>query len=633
MKIEKNMYVKVINMLLEILFLMIAVFGGLSLCGIEVGGTICSVNFIFPLIGIFLNLLIVRLIICIYRQCEITFDKFEIGIMIAVTLAALLVCSYIVLCREHAYYWDETESYMRYFRFEDCFQGGIAYGINAVIATIRADFKGALPVLICSVPFVFTNKTENIWCLSMFFNVIPALVAVYAMFLKNLMKLFEGINRRVFFSLNFIVVFSMPLVYVFTSGYTEVFGVIFGLMVCNILVNTDFEKKEYKKWLLLGVTLILMVMSADFYVIWAVSFFLCYFVMMVVKRIVDRDFAGLKKWLMNVACFGICFLIAALFIVFPFIKSLILSQGGATDNSFWRVGGYLYEIKMQIGYLGTWLALLLVIGFIIGLIIKKSRLLVIFNFCHGLSTLMIFHVMVTLVAPEHSLVLLPFYMFGIALTVYSVLSIVKREWILVLTKKVLIICSAFNMLLSILGGQYLTSIFSKLSLQMSRDQVMQIKEVADWLADNCEEGDSAYFIPHGFPYNPDKFRYINMPDRTVMNIMPYGSAVLGYHAFPTGLFDAKYVLTSEPFCEYSIAEKYESAFMEYQSIASKFELVETFDMGDGYKILVYERVTAVDIDEINFYREEFAEENQQYPELYDGVFDWYVGEHPALGIE
>ena len=150
-----------------------------------------------------------------------------------------------------------------------------------------------------------------------------------------------------------------------------------------------------------------------------------------------------------------------------------------------------------------------------------------------------------------------------------------------------------------------------------------MKKVADWLQDNLNEENTAYMITHNNMYNPDKFRMFYMPDKTIEKYLPYGSAVVGVHKFPIELFTSKYIITTTPFENISIENKYEEVFEELVN-ENKFSFVKNFDMNNGYQILIYERVKDVDEEEINKYKIILEEESKKYPKLYQKVMEDYL---------
>ena len=88
------------------------------------------------------------------------------------------------------------------------------------------------------------------------------------------------------------------------------------------------------------------------------------------------------------------------------------------------------------------------------------------------------------------------------------------------------------------------------------------------------------------------------------------------------MFTAKYILTTSPFEPTSVDGTYEEVFEKLVE-QGKFKLVKSFDMGNGYVTLIYERVKAVEEDEINEYEKALQEESKQFPELYKDILEEY----------
>lgn len=53
--------------------------------------------------------------------------------------------------------------------------------------------------------------------------------------------------------------------------------------------------------------------------------------------------------------------------------------------------------------------------------------------------------------------------------------------------------------------------------------------------------------PHDMLYNPDHFKNCRLPDAPINDKLAFGFSVPGTHNFPTQFFEAKYVITCEPF--------------------------------------------------------------------------------------
>ena len=54
-------------------------------------------------------------------------------------------------------------------------------------------------------------------------------------------------------------------------------------------------------------------------------------------------------------------------------------------------------------------------------------------------------------------------------------------------------------------------------------------------------------IPDDMLYNPGHLRNCDLPNHALDGRLPDSFSVPGTHSFPTGFFDAKYVITADPF--------------------------------------------------------------------------------------
>ena len=129
-------------------------------------------------------------------------------------------------------------------------------------------------------------------------------------------------------------------------------------------------------------------------------------------------------------------------------------------------------------------------------------------------------------------------------------------------------------------------------------------------------------ITHTNKYNPDKLRSYELPDTTIQKYLPYGSAILGAHKFPSELFTARYVITTIPFESISIEEKYNEVFNELVK-EEVFTLNKDFDMHNGYHILIYERVKPVTIEETDKYIEKISTDTKNFKDIYENLIKEY----------
>jgi hypothetical protein len=298
----------------------------------------------------------------------------------------------------------------------------------------------------------------------------------------------------------------------------------------------------------------------------------------------------------------------------------VLQTNYAKSYSYYNAGGFPTELVNQVRFLGIGLLAIMLAGFLWGLFRRQIRGLSVMAAVNALFAILLFTRIQTM-GYHHTLILVPTY-FLLMLNGLAWISRLEKKRVFQFSAMIILGFSLSNAI--VCGAASTTSIpflFSKAPLTLPRrNDIEQIRKVNRWLVENCSESESAYMIPHGLPYNPDIFRSCDLPDRSVSLRLSYGSAILGTHYFPEELLMSKYVLTCEPFCDASIAGKYNSAF--YSDIPQT-HFVESmrFDMGNGYLFIVYQRIVPTDREEVQFYKNYFAQEDALFPEMFSGVLN------------
>ena len=161
----------------------------------------------------------------------------------------------------------------------------------------------------------------------------------------------------------------------------------------------------------------------------------------------------------------------------------------------------------------------------------------------------------------------------------------------------------------------------------NRKDYDQIVAIANWIDAHVADGEIAYMIPHDMLYCPDHFKNCQLPATPINNKLAYGFSVPGTHTFPMEFFEAKYVLTADPFPQTNVGPGEMSIKLNNQFLAVRdnyFKLVTSFDMGNGTTFTVWERTVAPTRAEIEYYLSAFAEENAKYPEMFSAVAEGWM---------
>ena len=137
-------------------------------------------------------------------------------------------------------------------------------------------------------------------------------------------------------------------------------------------------------------------------------------------------------------------------------------------------------------------------------------------------------------------------------------------------------------------------------------------------------------IPHDMLYNPDHFKNCRLPDAPINDKLAFGFSVPGTHNFPTQFFEAKYVITCEPFPQTYVGSGEMSIKLNDRFLAVKdqyFAFEQSFDMGNGTTFTIWKRTAAPTREEVEYYLSAFPEENAQYPEMFSQVAEAWLTAH------
>ena len=137
-------------------------------------------------------------------------------------------------------------------------------------------------------------------------------------------------------------------------------------------------------------------------------------------------------------------------------------------------------------------------------------------------------------------------------------------------------------------------------------------------------------IPHDMLYCPDHFKNCLLPEAPINNKLAFGFSVPGTHNFPMQFFEAKYVITADPFPQTYVGSGEMSIKLNNQFLAVRdqyFELAETFDMGNGTTFTIWRRTVVPSRAEVEYYLSAFTEEDAKYPEMFSEIAENWLAAH------
>ena len=535
-----------------------------------------------------------------------------------ITLAVLFAYySYNLLTRQFIYYWD----YVLYYRM----QGGVAYtfqtdgffyGVVEIVMSVWYNAYSLFNNVFLAAPFAPTPQTPTWYVAVSAAAILPALYWVIALWIKMIEKMLQPKRSDLFFTGAMILCAGFPLMHrALLYGQPDLFGMIFVFLIMLLTMDYDFSKTDFMRYFLIIALTVMVCASRRWYQFWLVAYYACYAIYVLIRSIRGKVWANIKR----AALFALASAIILGIVFLPMIVTFFRTNY-AVSYSVYNAGGFPAELKGQARFLGLGVLSLAFIGFVYGIIQKQLRMVTLFALADGLLIIFLF-TRIQNMGYHHTLILVPVYLMLMIICLFGACQL-EKKWLLALSSVFVLGFGMMNTCICAFSStDNLPRVFSNVALiPPKRTDIPQIRKVNRWLVEHCIQDESAYMIPHGEPYNPDVFRGCDYPDSSVSHVLPYGSAVLGTHYFPEDLLLAKYVLTCEPFCNLSIAEKYNSAFLS--EIPQKhFAEVTRFDMGNGYVFIAYERVKPTDREEILFYKDYFSQEDKLFPKMFSGVLD------------
>jgi len=545
-------------------------------------------------------------------------NRIALWIVLAITAAYY---AYSLSTRSFLYYWD----YVFYYRMQLGVAGnfrsdGFLTPILNVVGSVWYEDYSTFNNIFLAAPFALTPQSANWFVACSAVTILPALYFAIAIFIKQLERMLQPVHRSFFFAGGMAICAGFPLLHrSLLYGQPDLFGLVFVFLILSLTFDYRFEKTEPLRFLLLIVLTVMTCASRRWYLFWLAAYYGCYGLAILIGEIRARRWRSILRAVLF--CLTAAILVSA--VLFPMIKR-VLQTDYAGDYSFYNSGGFLFELKNQAGFLGAGILILLLGGILAGLIYKEARRTCLLALGQGLLA-MLFFTRIQNMGYHQSLILVPAYLILLLLCLWGICQR-KRNGVYVCAAALSLgFCAANTVVCASMNEGMIPAPFSQTSLVLpKRDDIEQVRAVDRWLEEHCLETDTVYMIPHGYPYNPDVFRCCNLPDQTMISRMYYGSAVPGTHTFPVGLLTSKYVLTCDPFCDYGIADKYNSAFLS-EIPQGHFTEVRRFDMGNGYVFTVYQRIKPTDREEILFYLEYFQQEDALFPEMFSGVLNDMFG--------
>ncbi len=604
----------------------------------------------FPLVSLWLDLALFLLALVVLRVAGVELDLFHKAVLAGVWAAALLYAFWALGSRTFVYHWDYANYILKQYSAEAAFLQGAGVGFRFVFDSITEDYTNFIS-LFTEFPFCLSGKTGDDYAFCQVFSILPTLLVLLAGLVLKAGQMLRVKNRFWYFLMGLGWCITYPWLRMSAMlGQPDWFGLIFAFSILLLTLDFRFEKLDPVRFVLLFSATAAIILSRRWYLYFVVGYYFSYALLVLVSSIRTAR-AGHKHpafvQLRNLMLFGLVSLAAMVVLLWPIVRH-ILGFDYADRYSYYNGGGMVTEIYQQYVRMGLMNLVLIGMGLWYSL---KTRKMPALPCLAGLEILlsMLLFTRVQTTGSQHMLLFLPgwFLLFLLGAAALAE-GITRRQnlkigfWLFTIVFATSVRCSPLTLvaLPDFLIGRTVLSASPQESardfaaiddLTYDRKDLPQIQAIAKWIDTHCAEGEISYMIPHNMLYCPDHFKNCLLPDTPINAKLAFGFSVPGVHAFPMQFFEAKYVLTADPFPmahvndpENEMSHKLNDLFLAVRD--QYFKQVETFDMGNGTTFTIWERTAAPTRAEVDYYLSGFAQEDALYPEMFSQVAEaWLTG--------
>lgn len=594
----------------------------------------------FPLVSLWCNLALFACVLLVLRVAGVKFDLFHKAVILGLWAAALVYFFWALGHRSFVYIWDYFNYISKQYSAEAAFLQSPAAGFHFIFGSFAEDYTNFI-TLFLEFPFCLSDHTGDSFAFCQVFSILPMLLVLLAGLTMKVGQMLQVKHRFWYFLIGFSWCITFPFLRMSAMlGQPDWFGLIFGFSILLLTLDFRFEKLEPVRFCLLFLATAAIILSRRWYLYFVVGYYFAYAVLVLVSSVRTAR-AGQKKQALvqvrNLVLFGLMSMVAMLILLWPMVRK-ILSFDYAGRYSYYNFGGIALELAAQALRIG--LLNFILIG--LGLWFAAKRRLPALPCLAGAELLisLLLFIRVQNSGSHQMLLFLPGWLLLFLTGAAALAEGIQKHrglklfyWVFTLVFAVSVRCSPLTVVAmpGFLVDHFplkAASEFVRLDkLIYDRKDLPQIKAIANWIDTHCAEGELSYMIPHDMLYCPDHFKNCLLPEMPINDKLAFGFSVPGTHNFPMQFFEAKYVLTADPFPQTFVGSGELSHKLNERFLAVReesFALEATFDMGNGTTFTIWRRTASPTRAEVEYYLSAFTEEDAKYPEMFSEIAESWL---------
>ena len=597
-------------------------------------------KFFFPLVSLWCNLALFACVLRVLRVAGVKFDLFHKAVLVGLWAAALVYFFWALNRRSFVYIWDYVNYINKQYSAEAAFLQSPAAGFHYIFGSLAEDYTNFI-TLFLDFPFCLSSHTGDSFAFCQVFSILPMLLVLLAGLTIKVGQMLQVKNRFWYFLIGFSWCITFPFLRMSAMlGQPDWFGLIFAFMLVLLTLDYRFDRIEPARYLLIFAATAGIILTRRWYLYFVVGYCFAYVLLLLVSGIrlaKSGQQSRAVRRILRLAGFGLCAAGAMVLLLLPMVRK-ILGFDYAGRYSYYNFGGIALELAAQALRIG--LLNFILIG--LGVWFAAKRRLPALPCLAGaeLLTSLLLFTRVQNTDSHQMLLFLPGWLLLFLTGAAALAEGIQKHrnlklfyWIFTLVFAVSVRCSPLTVVA--LPGFVVdhfplkaASEFVRLDkLIYDRKDLPQIKAIANWIDTHCAEGEISYMIPHDMLYCPDHFKNCQLPETPINDKLAFGFSVPGTHNFPMQFFEAKYVLTADPFPQTfvgsgELSHKWNDRFLAVRE--ESFALEATFDMGNGTTFTIWRRTVAPTRAEVEYYLSAFKEEDAQYPEMFSEIAESWL---------
>ena len=597
-------------------------------------------GFFFPLVSLWCNLALFACVLLVLRVAGVKFDLFHKAVLVGLWAAALLYFFWALDRRSFVYIWDYFNYINKQYSAEAAFLQGPAAGFQYIFGSFAEDYTNFI-TLFLDFPFCLSDRTGDSFAFCQVFSILPMLLVLLAGLTIKVGQMLRVKNRFWYFLIGMTWMVTYPWLRMSAMlSQPDWFGLIFGFSILLLTLDFRFESLQPLRFCLLFAATAAIILSRRWYLYFVVGYYFAYAALVLVSSVRTARAGQKPQALMqvrNLVLFGLMSMVAMLILLWPMVRK-ILSYDYAGRYAYYNFGGLTLELAAQALRIG--LLNFILIG--LGLWFAAKRRLPALPCLAGAELLisLLLFIRVQNSGSHQMLLFLPGWLLLFLTGAAALAEGIQKHrdlklfyWVFTLVFAVSVRCSPLTVVAmpGFLVDHFpleATSEFVRLDkLIYDRKDLPQIKAIANWIDTHCAEGELSYMIPHDMLYCPDHFKNCLLPEMPINDKLAFGFSVPGTHNFPMQFFEAKYVLTADPFPQTFVGKGELSHKLNERFLAVReeyFTQEATFDMGNGTTFTIWRRTAAPTRAEVEYYLSAFTEEDAQYPEMFSEIAESWL---------